>query len=45
MDSNTHPNPLGNPIEAIAQEVEKAKRAPKRAGLLSFKTANDWVEP
>ena len=44
MDSNTHPNPLGNPIEAIAQEVEKAKRAPKRAGLLSFKTANDWVE-
>lgn len=44
MDSNTHPNPLGNPIEAIAQEVEKARRAPKRAGLLSFKTANDWVE-
>ena len=35
---------LSNPVEAISQEVEKAKRAPKRAGLLSFKTANDWVE-
>ncbi len=44
MESNTNPNTPGNPIEAIAQEVEKAKRAPKRAGLLSFKTANDWVE-
>lgn len=44
MDTRTHQNPLGNPVEAIAQEVEKAKRAPKRAGLLSFKTANDWVE-
>lgn len=33
-----------NPIEAITQEVEKAKRAPKRAGLFKIKTANDWVE-
>lgn len=33
-----------NPIEAIAQEVEKAKHAPKRAGLFKIKTANDWVE-
>ena len=32
-----------NPVEGIRQEVEKAKRAPKRAGLLSIKTANDWV--
>ena len=35
---------LSNPIEAIAQEVEKAKHAPKRAGLFKIKTANDWVE-
>ena len=44
MDSHTHPDPLSNPIEAIAQEVEKARYAPKRAGLLSLKPANDWVE-
>ena len=37
-------NVLANPIEAIAREVEKAKRAPKRVGLLSIKSANDWVE-
>lgn len=32
-----------NPIESIVGEVEKAGRAPKRAGLLSIKSANDWV--
>lgn len=38
-------NPAGlNPIEAIASEVEKAKRAPKRCGLLSIKSANAWIE-
>lgn len=33
-----------NPVEAIAQEVEKAKNAPKRVGLLSVKSANAWIE-
>lgn len=33
-----------NPIEAITSEVEKAKRAPKRCGLLSIKSANAWIE-
>lgn len=33
-----------NPIEAIAQEVEKAKLAPKHVGLLSVKSANAWIE-
>ncbi len=38
-DASTNPNP----IEGIKEEVEKAKRAPRRAGLLSIKAANDWV--
>ncbi len=33
-----------NPIEAIHEEVIKAKRAPKKAGLLTIKSANDWIE-
>ncbi len=33
-----------NPVEDIQQEVEKAKRAPKRVGLLSIKSANAWIE-
>ena len=33
-----------NPLEAIAQEVEKAKLAPKHVGLLSVKSANAWIE-
>ena len=33
-----------NPVEAIQEEVEKAKRAPKRVGLLSIKSANAWIE-
>ena len=33
-----------NPVTAIQQEVEKAKRAPKRVGLLSIKSANAWIE-
>lgn len=33
-----------NPIEGIEAEVKKAEHAPKRAGLLSYKSANDWVE-
>lgn len=32
-----------NPIAGIVGEVEKAGHAPKRAGLLSIKSANDWV--
>lgn len=32
-----------NPIKGIVDEVEKAGHAPKRAGLLSIKSANDWV--
>lgn len=33
-----------NPVEAIQEEIEKAKRAPKRVGLLSIKSANAWIE-
>ena len=33
-----------SPVEAIGQEVEKAKRAPRKCGLLSIKSANDWIE-
>lgn len=33
-----------NPVEGILNEVEKAKRAPKKAGILSLKPANDWIE-
>lgn len=33
-----------NPVEAIKEEIEKAKRAPKRCGLLSIKSANAWIE-
>lgn len=32
-----------NPIAGIVGEVERAVHAPKRAGLLSIKSANDWV--
>ena len=31
------------PIAGIVGEVERAVHAPKRAGLLSIKSANDWV--
>jgi len=33
-----------NPVEAIKEEIEKAKRAPKRCGLLAIKSANAWIE-
>lgn len=33
-----------NPVEAIQEEIEKAKRVPKRVGLLSIKSANAWIE-
>ena len=33
-----------NPINAIKQEVEKAKRAPKKRGIFSVKKANDWIK-
>ena len=33
-----------NPIEAIDEEIEKVRRAPKHVGLLSVKKANDWIE-
>lgn len=33
-----------SPLDAIHEEVEKAERAPKKAGLLSIKSANDWIE-
>lgn len=33
-----------NPVEAIKKEAEKAKRAPRKVGLLSIKSANAWVE-
>ena len=37
-------NILTNPLDAISAEVAKAKRAPKRVGLLSIKSANAWIE-
>lgn len=40
---NTLPEAM-TPVEAIRQEVEKAKRAPRRVGLLSIKSANAWIE-
>lgn len=33
-----------NPVQGILAEVEKAKRAGKKAGILSLKPANDWIE-
>ena len=38
-DSSATTNVLANPVEAINSEIDKARRTPKRAGLLSFKTA------
>ncbi len=35
---------MKNPIDGIIQEVEKAHKAPKKAGLLTIKAANDWIE-
>lgn len=31
------------PAEAISAEIDKAQRAPERVGLLSIKSANDWI--
>lgn len=33
-----------SPVDSILQEVDKAKRAPRKVGLLSVKSANDWIE-
>lgn len=33
-----------NPVDVIKQEVEKAKRAPKKRGIFSVKKANDWIK-
>ena len=33
-----------NPVAGIKQEVEKAKRAPKKRGIFSVKKANDWIK-
>ena len=33
-----------SPVEGIKQEVEKAKRAPKKRGIFSVKKANDWIK-
>lgn len=43
MNGNEIDNSL-NPIEAINEEIEKAKRVPKKVGLLSIKPANDWID-
>lgn len=44
--SNTENTKKDNisPVELVAQAVEKAERAPKKVGLLSIKSANDWIE-
>ena len=44
--SNTEKTKKDNisPVELVAQAVEKAERAPKKVGLLSIKSANDWIE-
>lgn len=36
--------PPSNPVEAINEEIEKAKNAPDKVGLLSIKSANAWIE-
>lgn len=33
-----------NPVEGIKNEVEKAKRKPKKRGIFSVKKANDWIK-
>ena len=33
-----------SPIDQIAQAVKHAEQAPQKVGLLSVKTANDWIE-
>ena len=33
-----------SPIDSILGEVEKTRRAPKKVGLLSVKSANAWIE-
>ena len=44
--SNTENTKKDNisPVELVAQAVEKAESAPKKVGLLSIKSANDWIE-
>ena len=44
--SNTEKTKKDNisPVELVAQAVEKAESAPKKVGLLSIKSANDWIE-
>lgn len=41
---NTEQNNSLNPIEDMQKEFDKARRAPRRVGLLSVKKANDWIE-
>ena len=46
-DAQSSPESLpvaDSPVQGILQEVEKAKRAGKKAGILSMKPANDWIE-
>lgn len=33
-----------DPVSGIREEMDKAKRAPAKTGVLSIKTANDWIE-
>ena len=42
--STTPESKVLNPVEGIKQEVEKAKRAPKKRGIFSVKKANDWIK-
>ena len=37
-------NVLNNPVSAINAEIEKAKQAPDQIGILTFKSANQWVD-
>lgn len=33
-----------DPVAAIARDIKKAKRAPKKIGIMSVKSANQWIE-
>lgn len=41
MPANKQPS---DPRPAIAAEADKARKAPRRVGLLAIKSANDWIE-
>lgn len=43
MENRETTNSL-NPLEDMQKEFDKARKAPRKVGLLSVKKANDWIE-